>query len=192
MTALACRRSAIEGRVKVTWNCSAVVICTWFVSILCPLLSLLCHIANNINTGPVANSFICSLLDKLLGVFEHFFRRYKLNHLQILHSLYLWKQRIIIIGNTIIVIMITIITFTLHENLKGVVITLHHKSHLLWEWLLSWKRLSWGTEVERKGNCPYSMDEWNEWSPEEPFREKRDITSVKYSSLSWEGQRNDF
>ena len=156
------------------WNCSIVVICTWFVSISCPRLSLLCHKTNHINTGPVANIFMCSLLDKFLSVLEHFFRRYKLNHLQILHSLYLWKQSIIIIGNTIIVIMITIINFTLHENLKVVVITLHHKSHLLWEWLLSWKRLSWGTEVERKGNCPYSMDEWNEWSPEEPFREKRD------------------
>ena len=156
------------------WNCSIVVICTWFVSISCPRLSLLCHITNHINTGPVANIFICSLLDKFLSVLEHFFRRYKLNHLQILHSLCLWKQSIIIIGNTIIVIMITIINFILHENLKVVVITLHHKSHLLWEWLLSWKRLSWGTEVERKGNCPYSMDEWNEWSPEEPFREKRD------------------
>ena len=149
------------------------VIYTWFVSILCPLLSSLCHITNHINTGPMANSFICSLLDQFLSVLEHFFRRYKLNYLQILHRLFLWKQSIIIIGNTIIVITITIINFTLHENLKGVAITIHHKSHLLWEWLLSWKRLSWGTEVVRKGNCPYSMDEWNEWSPEEPFREKK-------------------
>ena len=192
MTAVARRRGVIEGRVKVMWNCSIVVICTWFVSILCPLLSLLCHITNHINTGPMTNSFICSLLDKFLSVLQHFFRRYKLNHKQILHSLCLWKRTIIIIGNTIIVIIITIINFTLHENLKGVVITLHHKFCLLWEWLLSWKRLSWDTEVEGKGNCPYSMDEWNEWSPEETFREKRDTTSVKYSSLSWEWQRNDF
>ena len=85
-------------------------------------------------------------------------------------------------------------SFVLNEKLKVVVITLHHKFHLLWEWHLSWKRLSWDTEVEGKGNCPYSMDEWNEWSPdlEEPFRAKRDTTSVDYSSLSWEGQRNDF
>ena len=98
------------------------------------------------------------------------------------------------IGNTIkvIIITITLMNFVLNEKLKVVVITLHHKFHLLWEWLLSWKRLSWDTEVEGKGNCPYSMDEWNEWSPEEPFREKRDSTSVDYSSLSWEGQRNDF
>ena len=192
MTAAARRRSVIEGRVKVMWNCSIVVICTWFVSILCPLLSLLCHITNHINTGPMANSFICSLLDKFLSVLQHFFRRYKLNHIQILHSLCLWKQTIIIIGNTIIEIIITIINFALHGKLKGVVITLHHKFHLLWEWLLSWKRLSWGTEVEGKGNCPYFMSEWDEWSPEEPFKAKRETTSVNSSSLSWKGQRNDF
>ena len=98
------------------------------------------------------------------------------------------------IGNTIkvIIITITLMNLVLNEKLKVVVITLYHKFHLLWEWLLSWKRLSWGTEVERKGNGPYSMDEWNEWSPEEPFRAKRDTSSVKYSSLSCEGQRNDF
>ena len=192
MTATACEHSVIEAKVKVMWNCSIVVICNWFVSILCPLLSLLCHITNHINTGPMANSFICSLLDKFLSVLQHFFRRYKLNHLQTLHSLCLWKRTIIIIGNTIIVIIITIINFALHGKLKGVVITLHHKFCLLWEWLLSWKRLSWDTEVEGKGNCPYSMDEWNEWSPEEPFRAKRDTTSVNYSSLSREGQRNNF
>ena len=192
MTAVARRRSVIEGRVKVMWNCSIVVIYTWFVSILCPLLSLLCHITNHINTGLVANSFICSLLDKFLSVLQHFFRRYKLNHIQTLHSLCLWKRTIIIIGNTIEII-ITIINFASHGKLKGVVITLHHKSHVLWEWLLSWKRLSWDTEVKGKGNCPYSMDKWNEWSPEEPFGEKkRDTTSVKYSSMSKEGQRNDF
>ena len=92
------------------------------------------------------------------------------------------------IGSTIkvIIITITLMTFVLNEKLKVVVITLHHKFHLLWEWLLSWKRLSWDTKVEGKGNCPYSMDEWDEWSPEEPLREKRDTTSVNYSSLSWE------
>ena len=175
MTAVARRRSVIEGRVKVTWNCSIVVIYTWFVSILCPLLSLLSHITNHINTGLVANSFICSLLDKFLSVLQHFFRRYKLNHIQTLHSLCLWKRTIIIIGNTIEII-ITIINFASHGKLKGVVITLHHKSHVLWEWLLSWKRLSWDTEVKGKGNCPYSMDKWNEWSPEEPFGEKKKET----------------
>ena len=98
------------------------------------------------------------------------------------------------IGNTrkVIILTITLMNLVLNEKLKVVVTTLHHKFHLLWEWLLSWKRLSWDTEVEGKGNCPYSMDEWNEWSPEEPFRAKRDTSSVKYSSLSWEGQRNDF
>ena len=172
MTATANEHSVIEASVKVMWNCSIVVIYTWFVSMLCLLLSSLCHITNHINTGPMANSFICSLLDKFLSVSQHFFRRYKLNHKQILHSLCLWKRTIIIIGNTIIAIIITIINFALHGKLKVVSSSiLHHKSHLLWEWLLPWKRLSWGTEVEGKGNCPYSMDEWNEWSPEEPFRE---------------------
>ena len=79
------------------------------------------------------------------------------------------------------------------ENWKvSVVITLHHKFHLLWEWLLSGKRLSWDTEVERKGNCPYSMDGWDELSPEEPLSAKRDTISVSESSLSWDGQKNDF
>ena len=136
MTATACEHSVIEAKVKVMWNCSIVVICNWFVSILCPLLSLLCHITNHI-------------------------------------------------------IILYIINFALHKKVVSSS-TLHHKSHLLWEWLLPWKGLSWGTEVEGKGNCPYSMDEWNEWSSEEPFREKRDTTSINYSSLSWEGQRNDF
>ena len=192
MAAAAHRCSVIDGRVKVMWNCIIVVICTWFVSILCPLLSLLCHITNQFNTGPVANSFICSLFDNFLSDLQHFFWRYKLNHIQILHNKFLWKRTIIIIGNTIIVIIITIINFALHGKLKGVVITLHHKFHLLWEWLLSWKRLSWGTEVEGKGHCPYSMNGWDKWSPEEPFRARRDTTSVNYSSLSWKGQRNDF
>ena len=158
----------------------------------CVLYFLCCAIKQNTLTiGYVANSFICSLLDKFLSDLQHFFRRYKLNHIQILHSLCLWKQTIIIIGNTIVII-ITIINFALHGKLKGVVITLHHKFHLLWEWFLSWKRLSWDTEVEGKGNCPYSMSEWDEWSPEEPFKAKRDTTSVNSSSLSWKGQRNDF
>ena len=87
MTATACEHSVIEAKVKVMWNCSIVVICNWFVSILCPLLSLLCHITNHINTGPMANSFKCSLLDKFLSVLEHFFRRCKINHIQILYSL---------------------------------------------------------------------------------------------------------
>ena len=128
-TATAREHSVIEAKVKVMWNCSIVVICNWFVSILCPLLSLLCHITNQFNTGPVANSFICSLFDNFLSVLQHFFRGYKLNHLQTLHSLCLWKQSIIIIGNTIRVI----INFALHGKLKGVVITLHHKFCLLWE-----------------------------------------------------------
>ena len=128
-TATAREHSVIEAKVKVMWNCSIVVICNWFVSILCPLLSLLCRITNHIHTGPMANSFICSLFDKFLSVLQHFFRGYKLNHLQTLHSLCLWKQSIIIIGNTIRVI----INFALHGKLKGVVITLHHKFCLLWE-----------------------------------------------------------
>ena len=134
----------------------------------------------------MAKSFMCSLFCQLLSGLERFFEIYQINYTQKLYSLCLYKRTIIKTRKTIIVILIikTLINFAFHEKLKGVVITLHHKSHLLWEWLLSWKRLSWDTKVEGKGNCPYSMDEWNEWSPEEPFREKRDITSVKYSSLS--------
>ena len=179
------------------WNCSIVVISTWLVSILCPLISSLCHIANCINTGPMANCFIPYLLCQVLSVLEHFFKKYKINYTQKLHSLCLWKWSIIITrnyinSNNIILIIITLINFALHEKLKSVVITLHHKFHLLWEWFLSWKGLSWGTKVEGRGHCPYSMDEWDERSQEEPFRAKRGTTSVNYSSLSWEGQRNDF
>ena len=183
----------IEAWVKVIWYCSIVVICTWFVSILCPLLSLLCHITNHINTGPLANHFIHSLFCQVLSVLQHFFKRYKINYTQKPYSKCLLKRSILITRNTIIVILlVTLINFALHEKLKGVVITLHHKFHLLWEWLISWKRLFWDTEVEGKGNCPYSMSEWDEWSPEEPFKAKRDTTSVNSSSLSWKGQRNDF
>ena len=167
------------------WYCSIVVICTWFISILCPLLSLLCHTTNHINTGPLANHFIHSLFCQVLSVLQHFFKRYKINYTQKPYSKCLLKQSILITRNTIIVILlITLINFALNEKLKGVVITLHHKFHLLWEWLLSWKRLSWGTEVEGKGNCPYSMSEWDEWSPEEPFKAKRDTTSVNSSSYN--------
>ena len=175
----------IEARVKVMWNCSIVVICIWFISILCPLLSLLCHTTNHINTGPLANHFIHSLFCQVLSVLQHFFKRYKINYTQKPYSKCLLKQSILITRNTIIVILlITLINFALNEKLKGVVITLHHKFHLLWEWLLSWKRLSWDTEVEGKGNCPYSMSEWDEWSPEEPFKAKRDTTSVNSSSYN--------
>ena len=166
----------IVARVKVMWNCSIVVICTWFISILCPLLSLLCHTTNHINTGPLANHFIHSLFCQVLSVLQHFFKRYKINYTQKPYCKYLLKWSILIQYNNSNTTIITLINFALHEKLKGVVITLHHKFHLLWEWLLSWKRLSWGTKVEGKGHCPYSMSEWNEWSPEEPFKAKRDTT----------------
>ena len=120
MNTTALEHSVTKAKVKVMWNCSIVVIYTWFVSILCPLVSLLCHITNHTNTGPMANSFKCSLLDKFLSVLEHFFRRCKIKHIQTLYSLCLWKQSIIIINNTIIVIIITIINFALHGKLKGV------------------------------------------------------------------------
>ena len=121
---------------------------------------------------------------------EHFLKGDKNNYTQTLLSLYLWKQSIIIRGHTIIVMMI-IINFAFHEQLKSLITTLQHKFHQLWKWLLSWSSLSRVTEVERKGQCPYITHEWDEWSLEEPFRAKTDRTSVNYSSLSWEGQRND-
>ena len=176
------------------WNCSIVVICTSFISILCPLLSLLCHITNHINTGFPWQTISYILFFAKSSVFCNIsLKDIKLTIHKKPYCKYLLKQSILMTRSTIIVILlITLINFALNEKLKGVVITLHHKFHLLWEWLLSWKRLSWGTEVEGKGNCPYSMSEWDEWSPEEPFKAKRDTTSVNSSSLSWKGQRNDF
>ena len=63
------------------------------------------------------------------NVLDHFFKRDKNNYTQKLsYCLCHWKQSILIIGNTIIVIII-IINFTLFEKLKSLVITLHHKFH---------------------------------------------------------------